>query len=438
MRKTAVWGMAALLTLGAKAAVAQVSLYTAVDMSLRNSAAVRQARADVARAGAALEETRDAYVPSLALGSSVGYSYGFPLGQPSIYNVTMQSLLFAFSQPDYIRAARQAVKTAQLNLKDAEDQLVLDTAVSYIQLDALSRKLAAMADEQQAAKKLAQIELDRVEAGVDARPELTRAELAAAQVELKRIHEENNAQMLRQKLANLTGLPPGSFVTEAASIPPTPEYRGSAALDRQIGDLSPGVQAAAANASSKRYLSRGDERQNHRPQIGFAANYSRFAAFNNYQSYYLNFQRNNFGIGLQVTFPLFDLTRRARTRESAADAVHAQAQAQQARDQASERVLELRSSLAELSVQQRVAELQRELAEEQYEAVEMQIQSGSGIPNAPPVTPKDAAAARIEERQRYEEMLDAEFSLKRAQLGVLRMMDAIDDWWRKAPQRPAH
>ena len=69
---------------------AQVSFYTAVDLALRNSTQVRISAADVQHAEAAVMESVDAYKPSFSVGSSLGYSYGFPVGQPSIYSVIAQ------------------------------------------------------------------------------------------------------------------------------------------------------------------------------------------------------------------------------------------------------------------------------------------------------------------------------------------------------------
>ena len=90
-----------------------VSFYTAVDLALRNSTQVRISSADVQHAEAAVMESVDAYKPSFSVGSSLGYSYGFPVGQPSIYSVAANSLAYSFSQPDYIRSARQALLSAQ-------------------------------------------------------------------------------------------------------------------------------------------------------------------------------------------------------------------------------------------------------------------------------------------------------------------------------------
>ena len=113
---------------------AQVSFYTAVDLALRNSTQVRISAADVRHAEAAVMESVDAYKPSFSVGSSLGYSYGFPVGQPSIYSVSANSLAFSFTQPSYIRAARAALLAAQLQLKDTRQQVILDTALDYIEL----------------------------------------------------------------------------------------------------------------------------------------------------------------------------------------------------------------------------------------------------------------------------------------------------------------
>src|SRR5271170_4829482 len=99
------------------------------------------AAADVQRAAAGVTEQRDVYIPSFLLGSSVGYSYGFPIGQPSVVNVSSQSLLFTFSQRDYIRSARSALKAAELSLADARQQVLFDAALAYIQLDADHRRI---------------------------------------------------------------------------------------------------------------------------------------------------------------------------------------------------------------------------------------------------------------------------------------------------------
>jgi outer membrane protein TolC len=414
---------------------AQVSLYTVVDLALRNSAQVRMAQADVMRAAAGLTEAKDAYIPNLMLGSSLGYSYGFPLGEPSVFNVTSQSLLFTFSQPDYVRSARAALRAAELNLKDSRQQVILDTALDYAQLDKTQNEMAALDQEKQYADKLVSIEQDRVLAGVDGRTELTRAELTAAQITLKRIHLENEAESLRQQLAHLTGLAPSSFITDSRSIPAAPDFLQATDLGRRAGMLNAGIQAAEANAKSKMYIAFGDSRQTFRPQLSFGADYSLFAKFNNYDQYFRSFQYNNFNVGIQIRVPLFDASLKSRQQRSAAEAAHAAAEADQTRNQVNEQILQMQRSLAELRAQQRVAQLQAELAQEQLEALTTQLEQGSGSPGAPLLTPKDEQQARILERQRYEEMLDADFAVVRAELNLMRSIGTIEDWAKSGPQK---
>jgi outer membrane protein TolC len=419
-----------MLSLGA---VAQVSLYTAVDMALRGSTAVRLAETDVRKAAAVLSETRDAYLPNLVVGSSLGYSYGFPIGQPSVYNVSSQSLLFTFSQKDYTRSARAALQSTEFALKDARQQVVLDTSLDYIQLDTTTRQIDALTEQKNYAAKLVAIEQQRVDAGVENRTELIRSELIEANVNLKAVHLQAEAEDLRAQLAHLTGLLAAGFTTVPQSIPAAPEYRAGSDLQASIMDNS-GVQASYAAAKAREYTAFGDARQNWRPQFGVAAAYSRFAKFNNYAQYYQHFQHNNFGIGVQINLPLFDPVKRSKARESIADAAHASAQADQDRDLASERIEKMQRSLDELAAQRRVAQLERDLAQAELDSVTTQLKDGAGSPNAPALTPKDEQAARIEERQRYGDMLDADFSVIRVELTLLRASGSIEDWAKHAPQ----
>lgn len=415
--------------LGASSAAAQISLASTVDLALQNSTQMRMGEADVQRAAAGLSETKDVYIPNFVAGASPGPpSIGFPLGQPSLFNITSESLVYSFSQPDYIRASRAALKSAQFNLKDTQDQVTLDCALAYIQLETDTRGIAALNEEKTDAENLVRIESDRLAAGVASRMDETKAEITSAQIDIKRLHIEDDAADQRQKLANLTGLPAASFIPNAKSIPAFPDFSDDNTLVHQAAASNSGIRAAYANAKSKLELSYGDAKQNYRPQFAFGAQYSRFASFENYNQYYQHFTKDNFGVAVQITFPFFDASRRAKARESAAEARHAQIEADQARNQASEQVETLRHSLRELKAQQRFAELQSQLAQEQLETVQSELKNGSGLPNAAPVSPRDEELAKIQAEERYQDALNAGLSLRRAQLSLLRAVGSIESW----------
>jgi outer membrane protein TolC len=409
-------------------AKAQISFYTAVDLALRNSHEVKMAAADVDHAGAGLRQTKDAYVPTMAIESTPGYSYGFPVGQPSLATATANSLLFSYSQPAMIRAARTALLSAQASLRDTRDRVVAVTALSYIELDTDLRELEALDQQHSDGERLVEIERDRNTAGLSSAMDVTQAELMNAQLELRRLHIQDHMSLLRLRLANLTGLTEDAITPEPASIPGSPALPAATDMNAIMNAHNGALAASEADVQSKQNLAVGDSRKEWWPQVGFGVQYSRYAKFNNYAQYYLRFQHNNFDVGVDVKLPIFDAEARDRAHASAADAVHAREQASLFRLQLGEQTRELSGNLAELRAQQKVARLQSDYAQENLDAVMTQIQNGPGNPNANPLTPRDEQKARIEERRRYVDKLDADFQLMQAEIQLQRSLGTVEEW----------
>lgn len=428
------FAVAILASTTAQPAKAQISFYTAVDLALRNSHEVKMAAADVERATAGLRETKDAYVPTMTIGSSLGYSYGFPVGQPSVYNVTANSLALSFSQPNIIRSARASLESAQAAMRDTREKVVARAALTYIELDTDQRELDALGQQHSFGERLVEIERQRNAAGVSSVMDVTQAELTNAQLELRLFHLQDHMALLRLRLANLTGLSENALTTESASIPNAPGPPSAESMSALLGK-SAGVLSSEADARSKQYLAAADRGKLLRPQIAFGIQYSRYAKFNNYAQYYLRFQHNNFDVGIDMSLPIFDRTAKDRARASAADAVHAREQAELFRLQLSEQTRELSGGMAELHVQQKIARLQSDYAQENVDAVETQLQNGSGNPNGSPPTPRDEQRARIEERRRFVDKLDADFQLMQAQVQLQRSLGTVEEWAMQAPHQ---
>lgn len=420
-------GIATLLVSGGARAQG-ISFYTVVDLALRNSTQVRISAADVQHAEAGVMESVDAYKPSVSVGSSLGYSYGFPVGQPSIYTVAANSLAYSFSQPDYIRSARAALVAAQLQLKDTRQQVILDTALDYIELTTIAQQMTALDQETGFVQKLVEIETERVDAGLDSKVELTQARLTGAQVALRRLHLVDQADLVRGRLAHLTGLKPEDIISESQTIPSPPEISEPVGLEDNSG-----VKAAYASAKSKLYSAFGDARQYNRPTFAFGLEYNRYAKFNNYNEYYLRFQHNNFDVGVQIVFPLFDATRKAKAKGSGAEAAHASAQADQLRDQTNEQVMQLQKNITELNAQEQVAELQNELSQDQLDAIATQLKLGSPVEGGAAPLPKDEQGAHIRERNLAVDLLETRLHVIQARLSLLRAVGRIEDWAKVVP-----
>jgi outer membrane protein TolC len=410
-------------------AQSQISFTTAVDLALKNSPRVKMAEADVARARASLEEARDVYIPTVAGASSAGgYSYGFPLGTPTVFSLSAQSLVFSFSQRDYMRSASSGLDAAILTLREVRDQVAEDAALTYLSLDRAQQQRAALGQEATHASRLENIVNDRLEGGQDTAMELTKARRTSIQIRLQSLQTDDEIASFADHLARLMGLPGSPIATVSDSIPALPPIASNPSSSDTVG-----VQAAFASARSKREQAFGDARYTLRPQISLGAQYSRFSTYNNnYVQYYPGIQNqpNAFGFDLSVSLPLLDMGRRAKARQSAAEAVHLEHEATYNRDQVSEGRLKLQHSSAELAARADLASVDRDLAQQQLEVILVQAASGSST--GPLMTPKDEESARIQERQRYVEMLDADFQLRQTRIQLLRQTGELDGWLNSA------
>ena len=418
-----------LLALACPVLTAQVSLGTVVDLAQKNSTTVRLAEADVRKTEAVLSESKDVFVPSVTFttGLPVFPETGFTGTPPSIWSATVSSLVFSISQRRYINSARAALQAAMNGLKDAREQVALEASLVYIELDTVDQELEAAKQQENIAARLVAIEQERAEAGVSSMHDLLHARLTAAEVKLARIHLESRAGRLSKQLATLTGMPVGSMAPDHASIPEIPQIRGG------HPQTLAGITAARLVARSKQIQAKGDRETNFLPQLSFGAQYNRNTnLLNDVNGFFAKpLPANNFSSGIAITVP-FDLGHHAKSRESAADALRATVEAEQAERQNEQQISDLTASLKELDTQAEVASLKQQIAGEQLKAVLTQLEVGNGaagIPGGPPqLSPKEEQLSRIDERQKAEDSLEAGLDLSKARLALLRALGHMQDW----------
>jgi outer membrane protein TolC len=199
---------------------------TAIELALRNSAASGVSRADLERARATVSETRDPFLPSMTVGSALGYSNGFPLSlegsAPSLFNVNIQGMLVNFAQHEYIKAAKSDAEATAAHNTDRRNDVIVEAGLAYIQLDLLASSLTVQREQQTAAAKFQDITSQRIQEGLDSPVELTRAKLVVARTRFDIARTQNAADQLRFRLSQLTGLPVAAIVTATETIPPLP------------------------------------------------------------------------------------------------------------------------------------------------------------------------------------------------------------------------
>ncbi len=433
-KSKAAWRKAAVgLVLGGASALlpSQVSLHTIVDLAQQNSSAVKLADADVLKARAELSQTKDVFMPSLTFGSGLPAfpEVGFTGNLPTIWDGTVQSMVFSLPQIRHIQAARAGLKAAQLNEKDEREQAALDASTAYIELDCVDRELDSAQQQEIYGSRLVEIEQQRAEAGVDPLSDLLEARLTEAQLKLKRLHLRTRAGTLAKQLSTLTGLPMASIVPDPASIPEIPALTADEA-PRTV----PGVESAQMLARSRQKAEKADAESLWVPQIAFGVLYNRNTTLLNYVNEFYNrpLPTNDFSSGFNIQLPVFDLRLRARAKESAADALRAKVEAEQAERQNDVQIATLNGTLQELDAQAEVADLKRQIAEEQLKTVLTQLELGNGAESGqnatPQLSPKAEQQARINERQNFDVALEAGLDLSKARLNLLRALGHMEDW----------
>jgi outer membrane protein len=440
-RALRVQSILAVLLLPASLLAEPVPLKRVVELALAHASGAAIAAADQQRADASFRELRDNYVPQISTGSGLGYSYGIPLGlegsAPALFNFNAQSALLNPSLRDFVRAARVDSAAAALKTKDQRNEIIQDAVLSYAELAKWEQRLARLQQTEADAEKMQAAVADRVKEGVDSELEGTRARLSAARVRLRVAEAQGAADVLREHLSKLTGLPAAGIQTESDSLPSFPALPQDTSAPARAADANPNVLAAVDHARAQ-YLRAAGEHRSFWPSIDFAAQYALLSTFNNFQHYYIpanpctvdgvsvlcvddTFRRNNATIGLSIRFPFLNLSQRAKAQAADADALKASKQAEATRNQVSEETLRLERAVAQMEAAQEVAQLENEIAQKNLDAIQTRIDAGTANLH-------DLDDARSQASERFIALQDVTFELQRSQLGLLRSNGDLEKW----------
>jgi hypothetical protein len=195
------------------------------------------------------------------------------------------------------------------------------------------------------------------------------------------------------------------------------------------------VLSSEANAKARAAQARGDSHSTMRPQVLFQAQYGRVSPVNNVTDYYnLHGRYNTFAAGVTVVFPFVDRSRSAKARETLADAMHAQHDAENQRSQQVENRLGQQHSVLELSVKASLAEVELGIAQDKLTAMLAEVKSNNGDVAGRPMTSKDEQNARLQERARFVDLLNATDQLRKARISLLRQTGALEGWLASLPK----
>jgi outer membrane protein TolC len=410
-----------------------IPLKRMVELALQHATSAEIAAADEQRALANYRELRNNFIPQVTTGAGLGWSYGFPLSlegaAPSLFNLNAQSPLYHFELHDFLGAARADSAASSLRRKDQRNQIIQDTVLSYVELQKWAHRLLRLKETDADAQKMQTAVAQRVQQGVDSELEGIKARLSAARIHLRMAEAQGAADVLREHLSTLTGMPAAGIETED-SIPAPPEIELAKIAPTKIApeenaaalDSNPAVQAAVEHARAQ-YLRAQGEHKSWMPSLDFAAQYAVLSRFNHYEDYFQpgSFKRNNATIGAVIRFSFLNAPQRARAEAADADALKAKKQADAARNQVSEETLRLRRALTQMQAAREVAELEYEIAQKDVEAVQTRMNTGRANLH-------DLDDARSQASERFIALQDVTFELQRSQVGLMRFTGDLEKW----------
>ena len=425
--------VAVILLLPASVLAEPVTLRQTVELALKHATSAAIAADEVQHASAAYRELHNSYIPQVTVGAGLGWSYGFPLSlegsAPSLFNVTAQSALLHPELRPFLRAAEMEGAAASSRSKDQRNQIIQDTVLSYAELEKWEQRLARLHQAEPEAQRMQAAVADRVKEGIDSELEGTKARLSEARLRLRIAEAQGAADVLRERLSKLTGLPASGIQTETESIPALPEGAKNAAQEvaQENGtvkatDSNPAVQSAVEHARAQFLVAQG-EHKSVLPTVDFAAQYALLSTINNYQNYYVrgSFQSNNATVGVAIRFPIFNAAQRSRAQAADADARKAKSQADAARNQVSEETLRLQRSVTQMRAARDVAELEYEIAQKNIDAVQTRM-------NLATANLHDLDNARTQASERFIALQDVTFELERSQVSLLRATGDLETW----------
>src|ERR1700730_10181633 len=401
-------------------------LERAIRLALAHGTASAIANADVQRAFASYREIRNNYLPSIFVGSGLGWSYGYPLSiegsAPALANAVAQSTGFNPAQRQFLHAAKIEWHASEFQDKDERNAVIQDVALTYAELAKWETRLQRLQQDEAQAQQMEQAVAERLHEGVDSAVDLNKAKLIAARVRLHRAEARGNADVLRRHLSTLTGVPVSSIELAPETIPALPPVAAEEDLSEKAIASSPALKLAEQRSLAEAMRASGEHRALY-PSIDFSAQYARLSSINNYNQYFPphTFQVDNATIGIALKIPLFNASQRARADAAEAQALKAKKQAEAARNQVAEETLKLQRAAEQLEAAREGARLEYQLAQSGLEAAQTRVEAKTG-------TLHELAAARVQAAERYLVFQDADYEYQRIRMNLLRATGDLENW----------
>src|SRR5262245_45419192 len=406
--------------LSASAALSQepqaLTLKQAVSLAVQHSSELALARARYAIAEQQAVLLRAPFAPNLFAGSGAGYTLGFPMtpggAPPSLIDVAYVQTVFNRPLRGQAQAAERRAELERLSLEDSRDVVILRTAEVFLDLVQVRQALDARRGTRNATSRVLAITDSRVAEGHELPVESLRAQLDGARAEQAIIQLEGREDALTTELQRLTGIPSGTYPVEVV-----PD-RLVAPPDQPTADLI-AYALASSSALQRVDLEQGarrdrlnQERAARWPAIDVVGQYALFAKFNNFDEFFLRFERNNLSLGIQARWPILSAQTASAVRVAQSELRQIDVELRRRREDIEVAVRRASQRSRELRATRDIAALDLELAQEKLRMCRERFQADRA-------NLRDVERARLDETDKRVAFLQADYDSQYAQLELL-------------------
>lgn len=413
MRGIAVWVLALAMG-GPLCGQRPITLKQAVDLALQRNPELTLARLDARRTQLEVEAAREPLMPKLSVGSGLAYTYGYPLSiegsAPSIIDVAATRSIYDPQRGHRVAQAKENARGAELQSEATREDVALRVAMLFLDLERAVKAGEVVARQEEHLRRVEASVRLRIEEGRELPLEGKRAAVAVLKARQRREALESSRRRIERTLNLALGLDAATPLVPAMEDRPAPVAgdEPDAAVARALEDnqevrrLESAVKAKEFEART--YLAA------RLPRITFVAKYGLFGRYNNFEDYFLRFQRNNGLAGASFQLPLFaNREEEARAAQAAVEQQKLRVQISQVKGRIEAETRQTLQRVQDAELAREVARMDLELSRDQTAVLLAQMTEGRA-------SLRQVEEARFAENERWLAVVDAQYEWERAHL----------------------
>jgi outer membrane protein TolC len=333
---------------------------------------------------------------------------------PSIVQAQATQFLFNRPQSYAVAQARESARSAGIGTAAKRDEVVLRTALLYLDAERLAR-LADLARKQiEAVEKIQETIRGRVQEGRELPIENTRSALNVARARQFAELLDADEAAAEASLAIVLGFSADDRVRPRSveRKPPEVPVSENAAVDAAVRASKELRRLESALAGKG--LEIRSERAARLPRVDLVAQYGLFARYNNYEDFFRKFQRHNGQLGISFQLPLtVGPGVNATAAQTEAEIAHLRLELASTRNRVAQEVRQAYRDIRKAETARQVAKLDLDLAREQLTVSLALMDEGRA-------TLRQVEEARFVENDKWIAFYDAQYAIERASWGLLR------------------